>query len=105
MLFTHNDENHADGALASHEEGSTCQDEDGYWDSNDCEDELSIKIYGCGNHNEKLDGESKEEKEVELQEGDVDLQQDGQGCFEDMDGTKLNEPGRSDSGASCAGLR
>lgn len=77
MIHTYNDENHAEGRFPSDEPGTASQDYDGHGDGDDGEVELGI-VFGGRDHHQELHGEPKEEEEIELQKGDVDLVSRGQ---------------------------
>ena len=63
--------NHARQALLSREVSGHDKNEDCDGNCSDCQSELNVlDVY---NNNHKLDGEAKEEEEVEFEEGDVDL--------------------------------
>jgi hypothetical protein len=71
-LVTYNDNDHADGALATHEECGTEKDQNRNWDGSSGKCELDI--LSIGDDNQELDGKPEEEEEIEFEQGDVNLQ-------------------------------
>lgn len=69
---TYDDNDHASGGLSSDKPSTAGQDDDSHRDGDDSEVELSIRFIRR-HHDQELDSESKEEKEIELEKGDVDL--------------------------------
>ncbi len=65
------DDNHARLDLAPGEEGSEEKDSNGYRDSGSGQTDFDCTL--PGDDDEELDGETDEEEEIELQEGDVHL--------------------------------
>lgn len=65
------DEADAETVLAPREEGGAQQDADGDGDRGDVQAQL--EVFDAVDDDEELDGEAQEEKEVEFEEGDVDL--------------------------------
>lgn len=70
---TYNDRDHSHGGFPADEKSAKSQNYNRYWNSDDGEIELSI-VFMRRDDNEELDRKSEEEKEIELQKGDVDLQ-------------------------------
>ena len=69
---TYNDHCHAGAGFAATEHTRRDEDNDCDWDGGDGEPKLGI-ISVLIDDDDKLDGETKEEEKVELEEGDVNL--------------------------------
>jgi hypothetical protein len=97
---TYNDDDHANCALASHEECGTEKDQNRNWDGSGGKRELDV-LSVVGDDNQELDGKAEEEEEIEFEQGDVNLQMRQPPSHKVL---KLyhHTPDRSGNAASCA---
>lgn len=68
---TYNDDDHAKCILMSSEDSREDQNDDGHWNSSKSQGKLDVRLPCHDDH--ELNRKSKEEEEIEFQEGDVDL--------------------------------
>lgn len=73
MVAAYNDDDHSEGGLSPDKPGTAGQNDNRDGDRDDGKIELGIVLVRR-NHDQELNGEAEEKEEVELQQGDVNLE-------------------------------